>query len=814
MTRTTTSHRGPLRWLFLLAILGGALALPVAVRGQDHEAALTSLVAAGIVDPVLAAEVRAGRPVDAIITLDDDVAQAAAAASRSADPSDRKARRVFAYDVQKASLRSRAAAGMTVLADYRQMGALHVRFESVAALASAGAHERTSHITPLREATVSMAETLDLIEATTATRSGYTGEGVTIAVLDTGLDYLRPHFGCSEQGLAQASCTVTAALEVNGSGNVVTNTAPLDDPLVGYHGTNVSAIVSAVAPGAKIIGIDVFSGASANEGRVLPAIDWVIQNAEEYNIRAINLSIGDQDNYPESCDDSGYESAFANLRAAGIVPVVAAGNSAYRRQNGTVGPFADGLAYPGCTQGAFTVGAVYDNSVGGLNWEDQYKLCSGIDSTAADKIICFSQTADYLDVLAPGAQSTAAGIMLGGTSQATPHVAGAVAVLTSAKQHATIAAIESAIRDSGPVILDPRIAEREVSRLDICLALLAIERPCNTNNENNDDRADAMRIPGIPGEPTPPFFHRISTNDFTSEPGDPAIPSPSCTISAPATQSHTAWYTLTPTTAGFFSASTKDSVYNALGVPPSVTESNTILAVWDSSLENVACNDNYQFGEKWASVVNVPLLANTTYYIEVTSAGLSPGGYLVFNAEYSGELSDGSEVSPVTQLAVQGALPNRPAGVVLGHVVVVAHNNVGELVSEDNSTVVTVALNGPGTLTCTYNDAPEPLTKAVQSGVATWHNCVVDVPGDFTVLATADPDTITSASSNSFHVTDPGYDATCDGEVAADDALAVVFVLAALQGGPTLPCTGDADGDTSLSISDVIMIRRRAAGIE
>ncbi len=122
--------------------------------------------------------------------------------------------------------------------------------------------------------------------------------------------------------------------------------------------------------------------------------------------------------YTSECPNSGYATVFANARAAGIVPVVAAGNDG----------FADGVSSPACTPGAVRVGAVYDSNVGGLAWGGTPPTC--IDrTTAADQVACFSNGGKLLTLLAPGAMITAGGYTMGGTSQAAPHVAGAIAAL-------------------------------------------------------------------------------------------------------------------------------------------------------------------------------------------------------------------------------------------------------------------------------------------------------------------------------------------------------------------------------------------------
>ena len=202
--------------------------------------------------------------------------------------------------------------------------------------------------------------------------------------------------------------------------------------------------VLGVAPASRIVMLNAFSGTSAYVADILSAINWAVANRAAYNIVAINMSLGDGTKYTSACTaNNPFRTPITNARSAGIQVVVAAGNEA----------FTDGLSSPACTPGAISVGAVYDANYGGVNWGST--LCTDA-TTGADKITCFSNSASFLTLLAPGAMITAADITEGGTSQATPHVAGAIAVLHSTFPNETLAQIQTRMTSSGVSITDAR----------------------------------------------------------------------------------------------------------------------------------------------------------------------------------------------------------------------------------------------------------------------------------------------------------------------------------------------------------------------
>jgi uncharacterized repeat protein (TIGR01451 family) len=244
---------------------------------------------------------------------------------------------------------------------------------------------------------------------------GAKGAGTTIAVIDGGLgnNYLNySDFGtCTAVNTPPSTCRVVynQAFYPNAS----TETA---------HGTNVSAIALGVAPAAKLAMFDVFNGSSASMADVLTAMNTAISSQATYNIVAINLSLGDGTSNSAQCTGSVFASAVTNASNAGIITVAAAGNSGSK----------SGLADPACAPGVVSVGAVYDAGYGTVTWVASAAAggqCT--DSSAADKVTCFSQSANYLTILGPGTFVNAPNstFQKSGTSQATPHVSGSVAVL-------------------------------------------------------------------------------------------------------------------------------------------------------------------------------------------------------------------------------------------------------------------------------------------------------------------------------------------------------------------------------------------------
>ena len=358
-----------------------------------------------------------------------------------------QARALRYLQLQEAILDSLDPSDVELRLQYEHVPYLFVRVHTLAGLLALAARPEVKALHEERQLAHQLAESLPLIHQPSVAASGQTGLGTAVAVLDTGCDYTRSDFGaCKTAGATD--CKVAYAADLAPSDNV------LDD---NGHGTNVAAIVLGVAPKTKVLALDVFSGETAPSSAVLAAIDWTIKNRSTYNIVALNLSLG-SGQFTAQCGSDLFASALANARAAGIAPVVASGNDGS----------ASGLASPACTPAAISVGAVYDANVGGVT----YGNCRD-STTAADKVACFSNSASFLSLLAPGALIKAGGYTMAGTSQASPHVAGAVAVMRAAFPSESLNTSIARLTDNGPAVVDARnkVSKR---RLDLLAALNSV----------------------------------------------------------------------------------------------------------------------------------------------------------------------------------------------------------------------------------------------------------------------------------------------------------------------------------------------------
>ena len=436
-----------------------ALLVFFAGRATADVGSTETLLPTAKISSELRAKVASEGPQDLIVVFDDAAIQEEASTLRRTlratlnDQTilDLKASRLAAAKVQVLS--KFASHELVVLREYSHLPISHVRVRSASVLDNLLANPV---VIGIYENSVryraKLAQSLPLIRQPLAAAAGDQGSGTTVAVLDQRVDFTNSVFGsCTSPG-APSSCKVLVAQDAPQMPN---DGLKYQDG----HGTNVAATVLAVAPGSKIVSLNVFNGERATDTDIISAINWCVANASTYKIVAMNLSLGSGGDTAQT-SSSPYHSAFASAHAAGILPVAAAGNNGYTNK----------IHEPASVVGAVSVGAVYDSIYGTMGpWEGSNCTDS---TTAADQVTCFSNSASFLTLLAPGCRDDAGMISpdyMCGTSQAAPHVAGAVAVLRSAFPTETLDQTVTRLQN-GVAVTDSRNGVTK-PRLDLAKAL-------------------------------------------------------------------------------------------------------------------------------------------------------------------------------------------------------------------------------------------------------------------------------------------------------------------------------------------------------
>jgi hypothetical protein len=298
-----------------------------------------------------------------------------------------------------------------------------------------------------------------------------TGEGQTVCVIDTGIN--SSHESLQEKIIVQ-KCFISHG-SVKCEGNMNEGNSAED---VHGHGTHVAGIISSsthlkgVSPGANLAIVkasnDSGVGYSVDVGK---SMEWCVLNRQQYNISVISMSLGGGQNN-SFCDSGNYLTYYVNLAVSeNISVVVATGNKGLEFND-----IVAGISSPACITNSTRITAL-----------DK-------DETYADYAF---RNSNFSDILSAPGTSINSTIVSGsyntnsGTSMATPHVSGAIAILRqyldSINKTMTPKNISDVLNRTGKQIEDSA-SGRNYSRIDVYAALIELdETPPSVNLISPED---------------------------------------------------------------------------------------------------------------------------------------------------------------------------------------------------------------------------------------------------------------------------------------------------------------------------------------
>ena len=556
-----------------------------------------------------------------------------------------------------------------------------------------------------------LAQSIPLVEADQAWAQGFDGSGRVIAILDSGVDSTHPFLAgkvveeaCYSSNYPAASATTVCpngGTEQTGAGagrNCPAGITGCD------HGTHVAGIAagngasagqsfSGVARGASVMAVQVFSrfGSSAQCGSLpvpcaltfssdqIKGLERVYALRSTHQFASVNMSLGGGLN-STYCDDDPLKPIIDNLRSVGIATVIASGNDGSVNQIGK----------PSCISSAVSVGSTTDSN----------------------QVSSFSNVAPILSLFAPGSSinSSVPGggySNFNGTSMATPHVAGAFAILKQAAPTASVTAILTALQQTGTPVTDTRSGGSVTKpRIRIAAALPQFITPGATLTVSKAG-AGSGTVTSSPagiscGTTCAATFASGTVVTLTATPatgstfagwsGGGCSGTGSCAVTLTATTTVTATFnplglagdsrsapivisvsSFDETRAtGSYTSSADDPEHSCTGqrdgrtiwyqYTPS-TSGQLTADTWGSSYDTVlsvhvastlaevpgGCQDDYAPPDDRTSRVVVNLAANTTYLIEVSAYGSTAGGTLALSVDFAAvaALAGDDRASPI-----------------------------------------------------------------------------------------------------------------------------------------------------------------------
>ena len=283
--------------------------------------------------------------------------------------------------------------------------------------------------------------------ANTVWANGDEGQGVNVAVLDTGIDQL-PDF----------SGRLVAGIDLSGEGNALEDSyghGTFVAGLIAGNGVSSNGQYTGEAPEAGLVSVKVAGASGTTDvATVIAGVDWVVQNAQAYGIKVLNMSLGF---VPfESTTVNPLDQAVEQAWNSGVTVVASAGNA---------GPFNGTILSPGDDPLIITVGALADNGLLNVS-QDTMTSFSSVGPTFPDgwvkpdlvtsgrSVISLEAPGSTVATQNPTAQVGTANFVGSGTSFASAITAGAAALVLEAHPNDTPNQVKAALlgtTNQGPV---------------------------------------------------------------------------------------------------------------------------------------------------------------------------------------------------------------------------------------------------------------------------------------------------------------------------------------------------------------------------
>ncbi|WP_167007329.1 S8 family serine peptidase [Mumia sp. ZJ430] len=246
-----------------------------------------------------------------------------------------------------------------------------------------------------------------------AWRGGYDGTGTKVAVLDTGYDPEHPDL--AGQVVLAEDFTGEGATDHDGHGTHVAST------IAGTGSADPSKV--GMAPKTQLLIGKVLGWGGGQESWIIGGMEWAVAQGAD----VVNMSLGST--VPTDCTDPMSQAAQSLSEQSKTLFVIAAGNAGMRET----------VSSPGCAEGVLTVGAV--------DADGETASFSSRGSTVGEHRV-------KPDIAAPGVEIAGAGsnspggiayTTMSGTSMASPHVAGAAALVRDAHPDWTAQQVRAAL---------------------------------------------------------------------------------------------------------------------------------------------------------------------------------------------------------------------------------------------------------------------------------------------------------------------------------------------------------------------------------